>query len=652
MHGVKSWTIAGFIIVAFVTATPATEAARWQSEAPYRNEAEAVAAGLELGIGEAVLEGPPAVPALSTNHWTLVYTAGRAGIPPGGGIRICMRHVHMWSPPQDQDPKAPGYTTIAVDGRLPVDVVFDFEQRRGQLVWDYFPWQHMIEVRMRENSLLPGQSIRVTLGDTRQGSPGIRVQPFDETAFMFKVFVDARGRGCYLPLAKSPTLRIVAAEPKRLGAVMPSEATVGEPTWCIVRAEDGYGNPAGSYTGTVRVRCESDAAVVPVPYHYGASDAGVHRFEDIVFNQPGVYTLTATDGEMERVSNPIRVTAAPGERKLLWGDLHGHTLFSDGRGTVEEFYDFAENVAGLDFCTVTDHGFEMTEGMWEHSKKVTNAVNTPGRFVTFPAYEWSGKTEVGGDHNVYFLDPDPPLYRSRSYYSYRNLQMYHGPEPQVNHVEDIFAVLTPCLEERNVFVIPHYGGRKGNPAFHNPRIQRMIEVFSEHRRSEDWMTPFLKRGYRLGIIASTDGHYGNPGYGYLKPTFDWTTQEIGMAAVAVYAEAHTRPGIFHSLYDRHVYATSGDRIILDVRADGHLMGSEYPSTRAPVLSVLAIGTAPITTVEIKKNSDVVYTTQPDATRVQFEWQDPAFRAEETCYYYVRVVQANKEEAIASPIWVN
>ena len=104
---------------------------------------------------------------------------------------------------------------------------------------------------------------------------------------------------------------------------------------------------------------------------------------------------------------------------LLWGDLHGHTLNSDGRGTVEQFYDYAENVAGLDFCAVTDHAFEVLDHMWAHSKKVTNAVYQPGKFVTFQAYEWSGQTDVGGDHNVFFLEDDPPIYRSRSYYEYR-----------------------------------------------------------------------------------------------------------------------------------------------------------------------------------------------------------------------------------------
>ena len=309
-------------------------------------------------------------------------------------------------------------------------------------------------------------------------------------------------------------------------------------------------------------------------------------------------------------------------------------------------------MAGLDFCAVSDHGFEMTDKMWEHSKKVTNAVCKPGRFVTFQAYEWSGQSEVGGDHNVYFLDEDPPIYRTRSYYNYQNLQMYHGPQAQVNHVEDLFAMLVPLLRNKNVFCIPHWGGRRGNPQWHHPKVQRMIEVFSEHRRSEDWMSTFLKKGRRVGIMASTDGHYGNPGYGYLKPTQDWSTQEIGMAAVAVYAPERTRASIFRALYDRHIYATSGDRIILDVQADGRVMGTEYQTTKGPTVTVLALGTAPIELVEIKKNSEVVHAELPAKVSVEFEWQDPDFKADQECYYYVRIVQDNGEEAISSPIWVN
>lgn len=634
----------GFVAVA--------TAADFDSWAPYYDDAEAARAGLEIGTGHATLEGPKTVEVLTMQTWTLVYTAGKSGIRPGGGIRVGMRHSLQWTPPQTEDPKAVGYMTVTTSTGAPVKTYIEYNRYNKRFFSRYHPWQNIVEVTLPEGGLAEGDTIRITYGDRSGGSPGIRIQPFDERPFVFKVYADPLGEDSYYPLLDNPTIDIVAAEPYRLGVVMPSDAVAGEPTWCIVRAEDRYGNPATRYEGTVTMRSTDDHAELPEPRQFTGIDRGVYRYEEVVFETPGDHSITVSDGQFERRSNPVRVHAKVPERLLLWGDLHGHTLNSDGRGTVEQFYDFAERVAGLDFCAVTDHAFQVLDAMWEHSKVVTNRVYKPGRFVTFQAYEWSGKTDVGGDHNVFFLDDDPPIYRSRSYYDYNNLQMYHGTRPQVNHVEDLFVKLAECYEDKDVFTIPHWGGRRGNPSWHNPKTQRMIEVFSEHRRSEDWVTTFLENRYRLGIIASTDGHFGNPGYGYLKPTYDWSKQEIGMASVAVYAEERTRESVFRALYDRHCYATSGDRIILDVRADGHVMGSEYQSRTPPTIRVHAVGTAPITRVEIKKNSEVVHGVEPGDAGVEFEWQDPGFDATRECYYYVRIVQDNDEEAISSPIWVN
>ena len=116
---------------------------------------------------------------------------------------------------------------------------------------------------------------------------------------------------------------------------------------------------------------------------------------------------------------------------------------------------------------------------------------------------------------------------------------YVGPVEYIRRGKDIQDTMRKHLKDKNVFCIPHFGGRKGNPDFHDPKVQRMIEIFSEHRRSEDWATTYLTRGRRLGIMASTDGHFGNPGHGYLKPSYDWEHQEIGMAALALRAPAHS-----------------------------------------------------------------------------------------------------------------
>jgi hypothetical protein len=611
-------------------------------EVSYKTETEAIAAGEKLGVGSIKLEGPRSIEVDSYGTWTLVYTAGRAGIKPGGAIRIAMRHLQ--SLPQADDPKGRDYVTAAAQHGALVEI------SRPKVFSRHFAWQQVIQLTIPRQGLAPGQALRVTYGDRSGGGPGFRMPSRDESHFGFKVYVDALGDKNFLPLADFPTVEVVAAEPARLGVVIPSDAVAGEPTWCLVRAEDRFGNPAPRYGGTVTLQSTDPSAELPSEYTFTEADCGVRRFESIRLATPGNQTVIAIDGDFRESSNSVRVAGTRPERLLLWGDLHSHTLYSDGRGTVEQAYDFAERVAGLDFCSLADHAFEIVDSMWEHTKAVANRVNRPGRFVTFHGFEWSGNSSVGGDHNVYYFEDDPPIYRSDNYYDPHNTQMDHGPQQKLHHINDVFAKLREHPGQRTVFCIPHYGGRRGNPAFHDPKVQRLIEIFSEHRRSEDWATTFLAEGHRVGIIASGDGHYGNPGYG---ASFGATgSRPRGRGLVAVYAPEHTRKSIFQALYDRHCYATSGPRIILDVRADGQLMGSEYRTKSAPTIMVDVVGTAPVARVEIKKDGKVVFTQKPGKTALHFEWKDPDFQADRSRYYYVRIVQEDNEEAISSPIWVN
>ncbi|MCA9449079.1 MAG: DUF3604 domain-containing protein, partial [Candidatus Omnitrophica bacterium] len=122
--------------------------------------------------------------------------------------------------------------------------------------------------------------------------------------------------------------------------------------------------------------------------------------------------------------------------------------------------------------------------------------------------------------------------------------------------------------------------------------------------------------------------------------------------VAVYAKERTRESVFHALYNRRVYATSGDRIILDFNADDHPMGSEFASKTPPELHVKVIGTSPILRVHFRKNSLVAHTVETSGREVDLKWTDPEFNPEKETYYYVQVEQENGEEAYSSPVWVN
>ena len=82
------------------------------------------------------------------------------------------------------------------------------------------------------------------------------------------------------------------------------------------------------------------------------------------------------------------------------------------------------------------------------------------------------------------------------------------------------------------------------------------------------------------------------------------------------------------------------------------MGSEYKTSKSPLITVRAAGTADITQVEIKKNSSIVHINKPNKRIVDLNWGDPDFDKRKAVYYYIRIVQKNNEEAISSPIWVN
>ncbi len=124
-----------------------------------------------------------------------------------------------------------------------------------------------------------------------------------------------------------------------------------------------------------------------------------------------------------------------------------------------------------------------------------------------------------------------------------------------------------------------------------------------------------------------------------------------MALVAVQAEELSRESIFRALYDRRVYATSGARILLDFRVGGQPMGSDLRTETAPEIVVDVVGTAPIERIEIKRDGQTAETRKPEGKSAKLTWRDPDFHARQPCLYYVRVQQADGEEAISSPVWV-
>ncbi len=164
--------------------------------------------------------------------------------------------------------------------------------------------------------------------------------------------------------------------------------------------------------------------IIPA-YKVSGADNGKKTFE-MEIDTPGIHYLVVEDVETENKfwSNPIIVKPKSSNfKKLYWGDIHGHTLYSDGSGLPSESYQFARDVALLDFAALTDHGEHFPRigdidmfNIFQNYIQTTNEFNEDGKFATIVALEWTPDYIVRGDDvanghlNVYFEGDDMPYF--------------------------------------------------------------------------------------------------------------------------------------------------------------------------------------------------------------------------------------------------
>ena len=565
----------------------------------------------------------------SYGMFKIVYTVGKYGIDDGGSVRIARRGGMK---PQILDPKAPGYTTVTatrdvrlLSGSLPItqteskDIELFGSGRSNLRASHIRPFWSAFQVDVKDGSLYEGDQLVFTFGDTSKGSPGYQLKTSREAEYLFKVFVDPFGTGLYKPIPGSPSITIIGETSEEIQIVVPSQAVKGEPFDVTVRALDVHGNRSDSYRGKVLLK--SGNSELPKPYNFNGDDAGAHRFKGVVLKKVGPQRISVEDDQRnEATSNPIIVMEKEPELKLYWGDAHGQTKETVGTGSVPEYLSFVRDVAALDFTAWQGNDFQITIPLWEHVKKLIDEYHDPGRFITFLGYEWSGLTPGGGDHNIYFLGDDEQIHRSDHWLI----------EDKSDEDTDRYPVseLWETFRGRNdVLAVPHVGGRHANFDFYDPEFIPVIEVHSNHGTFEWFLLDAMKRRMKVGFIAASDDHSSRPGLTY--PSGGMTTRG---GYTGVYAKELTREGLWEALWARRVYGTTGERIIVHVESDGHLMGEEYSTEKTPEIKVKITGTAPLHEVEVYNWDKPVYRhafAEPKTTSetlIKVEWSGARVRS--------------------------
>ncbi|MFV1964245.1 MAG: hypothetical protein ACC628_02390 [Pirellulaceae bacterium] len=333
--------------------------------------------------------------------------------------------------------------------------------------------------------------------------------------------------------------------------------------------------------------------------------------------------------------------------KLFYGDLHQHSDVSVcnrlGDQSIEEDYQFSRDINRLDFACSTDHGYNINPYLWSCTAKLARANEDPGRYLTFLAEEWTSTFEEYSAEHPY------------GFYGHRNLifgDVYFPRWWNARNRQTPADVWEDLRKLNADFVhIPHQLADTGNVPtdwnFADEQAQPVAEIFQVRGSYEYKGTPreakrstppgyFLQdawaRGVVIGIIASPD-HGG--GYG----------------KACVYAPDLSRKAILNGLRDRHCFGTTGSRMFIDMRVDGHLMGDKVADTPTSPVTVKIHVRCPvdIDRIEICRNNEFVYINQPldREAKLTFVDMEPAGGRS---YYYVRVIQTDEEIGWTSPVW--
>ncbi len=349
---------------------------------------------------------------------------------------------------------------------------------------------------------------------------------------------------------------------------------------------------------------------------------------------------------------------------LYWGDIHGHTGFSDGYGLPAEYYERARYTRGLDFTAISDHAefishfsrnIKMNDGtplpLWKMNVDAANEHNAPGEFVALIGFEWT--SNAYGHRNAYFRDSQ---------------QIPRIPVSILTHPTP--TQLWATLENYPCFTVPHHCIRDERLTdwSYTHDMERLVEIYSKWGNCESWNTNYeeylyyrrfpgakllakghdvtsaLMNGIQLGMTAGTDSHQGlagstawdEPRGTSINGDLDFLTSLSGEQFLEWLADGNTfdhreprpsgggifgvwayqlqRDTIWDGMYARRTVAASGIRptirfAVLDDSTEAYaIMGGKIViGQRNPklLLHIISDPDADIEKVEIRRNTNTI-----------------------------------------------
>jgi hypothetical protein len=337
--------------------------------------------------------------------------------------------------------------------------------------------------------------------------------------------------------------------------------------------------------------------------------------------------------------------------QIYRGDLHRHTEISydgAGDGSLLDLYRYALDAASLDFILVGDHNMgNDDEYSWWRTQKSNDLFAVSKAFVPLYGYERS-VSFPNGHRNLIFAERGIrtlPIGREEQRGNintgdvlYPHLSKNSGiatshstASSQGTDWRDSDENLEPVVELYQAYHASYE--YEGAPKAESDRFQ--AKVHGRFEAAGFWWEA-LKKGIRLGVQASSDHLATHTSY------------------ACVYAPDSSRSSLIEAMRARHTYAAT-DNIILDFRAKGpdgeKMMGDAFATSEKPRFMISVQGTDSIRELALIRNGEFLLTLRPNKPKVELTHVDTDPVEGQEVWYYVRVLQDDRQMAWSSPIWI-
>ena len=379
-------------------------------------------------------------------------------------------------------------------------------------------------------------------------------------------------------------------------------------------------------------------------------------------------TVTVKRADGKEASKTWSFTIGEATFQRYFGQLHSHTQYSDGAGSLESALSYVKNLpdtANVDFVAFTDHSnyFDSTsaanpEGAlydmslasassqqtWKSYKDAVAAFNAEnaGSMVAMAGFEmtWSG----GPGHINTF---NTPGIVSRNNSTLNNKTKDAG-------LQAYYKLLSQSEGANALSQFNHPGTTFGNfidfgywDAVIDTRMY-MVEVGNGEGQigaggyypSYEQYIMALDKGWHVAPTNNQDNHKGRWG-------------NANDARDVVLTDDFTEDGIYEAIRNRRMYATEDKNLELDYTVNGNMMGSiiDVPEKLSFEVSFNDPDrTDSIAKVELVANSGKVAYTWDNAADLAKGSVSVTLDPEYT-YYFVRVTEGDGDLAVTAPVWV-